>query len=58
MLLLHTLLPEPVVKEMALFGHRIKSDRALACGFVAAVDEDPRAAALHVPSALLKFKLK
>ena len=40
------LLPEPMVKEMALFGHRIKADRALACGFVAAVDEDPRAAAL------------
>ena len=35
-----------MVKEMALFGHRIKADRALACGFVAAVDEDPRAAAL------------
>lgn len=39
------LLPEPMLKEMALFGHRIKSDRALAVGFVAAVDEDPRAAA-------------
>lgn len=40
------LLPEPMLKEMALFGHRIKSDRALAVGFVAAVDEDPRAAAM------------
>lgn len=40
------LLPEPMLKEMALFGHRIKSDRALAVGFVAAVDNDPRAAAL------------
>lgn len=40
------LLPESMLKEMALFGHRIKSDRALAVGFVAAVDEDPRAAAL------------
>jgi len=39
------LLPEPVVKEMALFGHRITADRALAFGFVAAVDADPRAAA-------------
>ena len=39
------LLPEPVVKEMALFGHRIKADRALAFGFVAAVDDDPRAVA-------------
>lgn len=36
------LLPEPIVKEMALFGNRIKADRALACGFVAAVDSDPR----------------
>ncbi|MFV0384530.1 enoyl-CoA hydratase/isomerase family protein [Paracoccus sp. (in: a-proteobacteria)] len=40
------LMPEPMVKEMALFGHRIKADRALACGFVAAVDDDPRAAAM------------
>ena len=39
------LLPEPVVKEMALFGHRIKADRALAFGFVAAVDDGPRAIA-------------
>lgn len=39
------LLPEPMLREMALFGHRIKADRALACGFVAAVDADPRAVA-------------
>lgn len=39
------LLPEPLVKEMALFGHRLGTERALACGFVAAVDDDPRAAA-------------
>lgn len=39
------LLPEPIVKEMVLFGNRIKADRALACGFVAALDTDPRAAA-------------
>lgn len=39
------LLPEAVVKEMALFGHRIKADRALVFGFVAAVADDPRAAA-------------
>jgi enoyl-CoA hydratase len=36
------LIPEPMVKEMALFGNRIKADRALACGFVAAVGDDPR----------------
>ncbi|MDA9912156.1 enoyl-CoA hydratase/isomerase family protein [Planktomarina temperata] len=39
------LLPEPLVKEMALFGHRIKADRAFACGFVAAVADTPREAA-------------
>ncbi|OWY09890.1 enoyl-CoA hydratase [Thioclava sp. F42-5] len=39
------LLPEPMVKELALFGHRVKADRALAVGFVAAVSDDPRAAA-------------
>lgn len=39
------LMPEPMVKEMALFGHRIKAERALASGFVAAVAEDARAAA-------------
>lgn len=39
------LLPEPMVKEMALFGNRIKAERALACGFVATVEDDARAAA-------------
>ena len=39
------LLPEPMVKEMALFGNRIKADRAHACGFAVAVDDDPRAIA-------------
>jgi enoyl-CoA hydratase len=42
------LLPEPMVKEMALFGQRIKADRALACGFVAAVEDDPRALAMAI----------
>ena len=40
------LLSEPMVKEMALFGQRITAARALACGFVAAVGDDPRALAL------------
>ncbi|HQU68632.1 MAG TPA: enoyl-CoA hydratase/isomerase family protein [Albidovulum sp.] len=39
------LLPEPILKEMALFGRRISAERALAAGFVAEVAEDPRAAA-------------
>lgn len=40
------LLPEPVVKEMALFGHRVKADRALAFGFAAAVSAEPRTTAM------------
>lgn len=36
------LLPEPVIKEMALFGRRIGAERALQLGFVAAVGEDVR----------------
>jgi enoyl-CoA hydratase/carnithine racemase len=39
------LMPEPMVKEMLLFGRRIGADRALACGFVAEVAQDARAAA-------------
>lgn len=42
------LMPEAMVKEMALFGHRITAERALACGFVAAVGDDPRALAMAV----------
>ena len=39
------LLPEAVLKEMALFGRRVGADRCLAVGFAAEVAEDPRAAA-------------
>ncbi len=39
------LLPEPVLKEMALFGRRLTADRALALGFVAEVADDVGAAA-------------
>lgn len=42
------LLPEPVVKEMALFGRRIAADRALALGFVAEISETPLEAALAI----------
>ncbi|WP_380054018.1 enoyl-CoA hydratase/isomerase family protein [Falsihalocynthiibacter sp. SS001] len=45
---LSRLLPEPVVKEMALFGRRLTSDRALALGFAAEIADDPRAAALEI----------
>ncbi len=40
------LLPEPVLKEMALFGRRLSADRALALGFVAEVADDPFAVAM------------
>jgi enoyl-CoA hydratase len=39
------LLPEAVLKEMALFGRRLSAERALAVGFVAEVADDVRAAA-------------
>ena len=42
------LLPEPAVKEMALFGRRISSDRAVSMGFAAGVAEDVMALALEV----------
>ncbi len=42
------LLPEPVVKEMALFGRRISAERALALGFVAEVAVDAMAAARSI----------
>jgi len=42
------LLPESVLKEMALFGRRLSAERALALGFVAEVAED----ALQVAYAL------
>lgn len=42
---LRRLLPEPVIKEMALFGRRIDAARANALGFAAEVSEDAAAAA-------------
>jgi enoyl-CoA hydratase len=39
------LLPEPVLREMALFGRRISADRAHALGFVAEIADDPQAVA-------------
>jgi enoyl-CoA hydratase len=46
------LLPEPVVKEMALFGRRVTAERALALGFVAEVAADARAAAREIAKRL------
>lgn len=42
---LSRLLPEPVLKEMALFGRRISAERALALGYVAEIADDPRTTA-------------
>ncbi|NUB44222.1 enoyl-CoA hydratase/isomerase family protein [Fertoebacter nigrum] len=39
------LIPEPVLKDMALFGRRVGADRCLAIGFAAEVSDDPRATA-------------
>ena len=46
------LLPEPVVKEMALFGRRVTSDRAVALGFACAVAEDALAEAHDIAASL------
>ncbi|RYI32718.1 MAG: enoyl-CoA hydratase/isomerase family protein, partial [Acetobacteraceae bacterium] len=42
------LIPEGLLKEMALFGRRIPAERLLSCGFVAEISEDPRAAARDI----------
>ncbi len=47
------LLPEPVVKEMALFGRRLDAQRALALGFVAEVSDDPLSAARAIATKLM-----
>lgn len=49
------LLPEPVLREMALFGRRLGADRALALGFVAEVSETPRDAALAIAAKLAEL---
>jgi enoyl-CoA hydratase len=42
------LIPEGMLKEMALFGRRIGADRLHACGFVAKIADDPRSAAQEI----------
>lgn len=46
------LLPEPVLKEMALFGRRLTADRAHALGFVAEVTDTPCATAQEIAGRL------
>lgn len=49
------LLPEPVVKEMALFGRRISADRAVALGYAAEVADDTVAKAQEIASGLVEL---
>ncbi|WP_137112927.1 enoyl-CoA hydratase/isomerase family protein [Rhodobacter sp. SY28-1] len=42
------LIPEGILKEMALLGRRIPADRLLSCGFVAEVADDVRATAQEI----------
>ncbi|WP_333815997.1 enoyl-CoA hydratase/isomerase family protein [Tabrizicola sp.] len=42
------LIPEGMVKEMALFGRRIGAERLLACSFVAEIAEDVRSTAQEI----------
>lgn len=46
------LLPEAVVKEMALFGRRIPAERAVALGFAAQVADDALAEAMGIATEL------
>jgi enoyl-CoA hydratase/carnithine racemase len=46
------LLPEAVVKEMALFGRQITAERACRIGFVAACSDDALEAALEIAASL------
>ncbi len=46
------LLPEAVIKEMALFGRRISAERALSLGFVAEVADDVRACAEAIATSM------
>jgi enoyl-CoA hydratase len=46
------LLPEPVLKEMLLFGRPLNADRAYSLGFIAAVAADPLAIARDITAAL------
>lgn len=47
------LLPEPVLREMALFGRRISAERALALGFAAEISQTPKSAAEDIAARLL-----
>jgi enoyl-CoA hydratase/carnithine racemase len=46
------LFPEPVLREMVLFGRRLSAERALALGFVAEIADEPLAAAQAIAAGL------
>jgi enoyl-CoA hydratase/carnithine racemase len=46
------LLPESIVKEMALFGRQIKAERALHCGFVTDLSDDTMTPARDIAAKL------
>lgn len=48
------MIPEPVLKEMALFGRRLDAARAHGLGFVAEVSDDPLALAETIAASLAK----
>ncbi len=50
---LSRLLPEPVLKEMALFGRRLSAERAFTLGFLAEVSDEPLEAAKAIAQRLL-----
>ena len=52
---LQRLLPEPIVKEMTLFGRRISAERGRELGFIAEVDEDPMQRAGELAQQVLEF---
>ncbi len=49
---LHRVLPEPVLKEMALFGRRLDAKRALELGFVAEIATAPLEMARNIAKRL------
>ena len=55
---LSRLLPEPVLKEMALFGRKLTAERAYGLGFVAEVATNTREAALSMAESMLAVQSK
>ena len=52
---LQRLLPEPVIKEMALLGRRIDAQRGFDLGFIAELTEDPLKTAYEIAAHVCEF---